>query len=790
MKLNPAKSSLSRRFNFSIIGVVILIALVFLVIITIVGNRNIDREMETRITRIVTISESSLPPVIWNFDREAIKSICESLFKEKGVVFFRLGNPGEPGQPLFDKQEGRYYGKTFDFFKDSEQFKTKQSPIYYKGERVAGFQLVFSKELLKEELRKNILNLIFLIVVILGAIYWIVVLISKRNIFIPLKNLEYSAEKITEGELNTGIRVTGEDEIGSLSRAFIRMQFAVKNSIELEQKARQDLENLNKNLEQEVERRTAQLFQSEQKLKAILNHLTRCVYWKTNDGTVEGGNRSLMDVLRFSDVGKLTGIDESEIWKMPDSLAYMKDLTREVISQRTEKLDIEFQLQNNEAHLRWFKIDCSPLLDENQNVSSILVAFHDFTEEKNKNEELKLAKEEAERANRIKDEFLAKVNHEIRTPLNTINGFIKLVSNSTLTKEQKENIGYADSSTQDLSRIINDLLDFSRMESSEFTIVNSAFNLNEVLTYITNNSAPQAEQKNILFKIVKENKVPTRLIGDAGRLKQVLQNLVNNAIRYTDKGTVSVKVSLDGKDSQNAFIAFSIVDTGSGIPKDYIEKIFEPYQRFDISKDKGTERGFGLGLTISQQLVTKMGGKIRVTSEPGKGSTFSFTLPFELSDMTDNHAIGDSKIHSKMDWAKLKGLRILLVEDDPVSQILLLKILSPYGIFVDLAKTGTEAIRMVFENSYDIVLMDIGLPELSGTEAMKIIRSDSRFINLPIIAVTTDAIVGNEKIFRDAGASDFLAKPVDTNLLLQKIIKWKVKNQHYVINKERKNGDR
>lgn len=624
MKFNPAKSSLSRRFNIYIIGVVILIAFLFLVVITIVGTRNIEREMENRLTRIATIAESSLPPVIWNFDREAIKSICESLFKEKGVVFLRLENVNDSNQPLFDRQEELYYGKAFVFFKNSDQFQTKQSPIYYKGERVASFQLVFSKELLKEELRNNILNLVLLIVVILGAIYWIVVFISKRNIFIPLKTLELSAEKISKGELNTHISVTGEDEIGSLARAFIRMQFAVKNSIESEQKA-----------------------------------------------------------------------------------------------------------------------------------------------------------------NKAKDKFLAKISHEARTPLNNIFGFIELVLNSELQKEQRENLTLAASSTQDLLRIINDILDFSKMESGEFEIIHTNFNFQTILESINRTTNLKAKEKNLEFEIkLDENIYGLQLKGDGGRLKEILINLIKNSINHTEKGSVCLNVELKEKNCDIVSILFSVTDTGSGIPPEYLNKIFEPYQQIPREQSNNTERGIGLGLTISKQLVNKMGGEIQVVSEWGKGTTFLFTLPFELSEITDNQATVDSKIQLETDWTILNGLHILLAEDDPVTQILMKKILSQNGIFVDLAKTGREAVKMVFENEYDILLMDMGLPELSGSEAMKIIRNESRFINLPIIAVTADAIVGHEKEYRDAGASDYLKKPINRNLILEKIFEWKNKSKIKVLDIE------
>ncbi|MGE5344103.1 MAG: ATP-binding protein [Candidatus Omnitrophota bacterium] len=387
------------------------------------------------------------------------------------------------------------------------------------------------------------------------------------------------------------------------------------------------------------------------------------------------------------------------------------------------------------------------------------------------NEEKK-AKDIAEKANKAKDQFLAKVSHDIRTPMNSINGFIKLLLQSELKPEQTEYLNIVNSSAHYLIGIINDILNFSKMESGQFEIRRSNFQLKKILNDIKNNFTQPANEKNIQFEIALLSNVPTSLYGDDIRLEQILNNLVGNAIRYTQEGKVRVEVSCIDKKSDNATILFKVSDTGKGIPREDRQRIFLPYEQLDKNKTVDSRNGVGLGLTISQQLVNKMGGKIEVESEPGKGSKFFFSIPFEIHSNIVNDSTTKSIETKLIDLSILKKRHVLVVEDDRASQFLLKIILENAEISVDCANDGREAMEKIFRTPYDIILMDMGLPEISGPEVIIKVRQEKRFEKLPIIAVTADAIVGNQQIYLDAGADDCLLKPIDTEILLSALVKW------------------
>jgi len=392
---------------------------------------------------------------------------------------------------------------------------------------------------------------------------------------------------------------------------------------------------------------------------------------------------------------------------------------------------------------------------------------------KRRTKELEKAMNEAKKANQSKDRFLADVSHEVRTPLNSIIGFIELLQKSSLVAQQRQQLEIINSSAQDLLRMINDILDFSRLESGGPKICHNEFRLKNVLHSVKNSLEPTAQKKHILLSFNRKNGVPDYLIGDEFRLKQVLKNLVSNAIRYTDKGEVTVKIDCINIKRNKANLFFSVKDTGVGIAEEDMKKIFNPYER--IIED--SSRGVGLGLTITRQLVELMGGKIKARSIVGKGSEFYFSLFFELQPEGEDSGSGIQESKS-FDFSDLQGLKVLAAEDDPPSQLLIEGILTNAGMYVDIAGNGLEALRLVNASPYDVVLMDMKLPELSGYEVIKKIRKNKKLSDLPIIAVTAYAVVGDSKKCIDAGANQYISKPISSDQILIAIKKLTKKGEN------------
>jgi PAS domain S-box-containing protein len=768
-----SKSSLSRRFSLSTIVVVTIILFMFSVTAIFYSTVKINQKLRDRLENVSTIAGASLQSAMWNLERETIKDIIDALSQEDEVVYFRLSD--ETGA-YYEKKAPEFTEKNFPFFGKSSEFVTKVSEINFKGKQIGKIELAISKKIYNQELWVSIISIIVLAVIIAIAISLTSIVTTKKHIFTPLRELRDSATRIADGDLETQIDISGKDEIGTLAKAFNGMRKALKKKVGELKNTNQKLDEANKTLEQKVELRTSELYKSQQKLKTIIDNLRRRVYWKDIKGVIEGGNKALVEALKLSKPEDLKGMTEANMWKREEVVNLFRSLTKESIEKKEPKINVKESIIDDSGDHKWLRIDCIPLKDEKGDVTGVLVTYRDITEEKQYEEELEKERDKAEKANKAKDQFLAKVSHEVRTPMNSIIGFIEQVLQSRLNLKQRNYLNIVNSSSRDLLRIINDILDFSKMESGELQISLGEFHLRNVLDDVINTFYNEAAEKNIELLLVREKGVPESLLGDDLRLKQVLKNLVGNAIRFTEKGKVSLTVSCVDKKEGAARINFLIKDTGIGISDEDKEKIFLPYQQLHE-----TTRGVGLGLTISRQLVALMGGELNVKSELEKGSTFYFSINFETKGYDSKELTGEPL---KLDFTDLQGLKVLVVEDDKGSRLLMQTILSNHKIRVECAENGKEAIEKVTSTSYDVVLMDMQLPILSGYEATKIIRQELQLSRLPIIAVTASAIVGDKQECLAAGADDYISKPISADDLLLFIKKWKIRGRERVITNE------
>jgi CheY-like chemotaxis protein/HPt (histidine-containing phosphotransfer) domain-containing protein len=521
---------------------------------------------------------------------------------------------------------------------------------------------------------------------------------------------------------------------------------AIQKNLELERanreqvKSQLELKKLNEQLEQRVKERTRKLAISEANHRRLLEHNADAIIVVDHDGVVHCVNPATEALLeRPADA----------LLNTPLAFPISIGKTSEVVIPRKNGEVVVAEMRGVET--TW------------EGEPAVIASLRDITERKRAEEALQKAKDSAEAADQAKSDFLANMSHEIRTPMNGILGMIGLLLDSKLSPEQRDHAETVKSCAESLLGIINEILDFSKIEGGKLDLEIIDFDLHPAIEEVVEMFAKQAEDKKLELASLIYHDVPSALRGDPGRVRQVLNNIVGNAIKFTEHGEVVLRVMLISQTATHAMIKFAVSDTGIGIPGERMDRLFQTFSQVDTSSTR-KYGGTGIGLAISKKLTELMGGEIGVESELGKGSTFWFTVPFEKQ--------AHDTVPASAPRASLNGLRALIVDDNQTNRTILRHQLTSWGMKPHTAKDGLQALEMLTtaaeeDRAYDIAILDFQMPEMDGLTLAKEISGNPELATTRLVLLTSVGRRGDGERARDVGIDAYLTKPVRQSQLYE-----------------------
>ena len=707
-----------------------------------------EERLASKIERINgLISTTNILPLDES-DHHFVKQNCRIIAQDEEIVQLEM-------------TDKRYTDTIFNFLnkaKLKDNYEKKKFTFQIKNEKqihLADVKVVYTTEKIQKQMSQTLNSLLLLSFIALGILLFLYIKISN-TISQPIGSIVSSLQKVDDGDLHHRLELAENNEFKQIQNHFNTMVEHIRIS-------RENLEHTNELLSTEIEerKRTAKI------LANVISTIPYSVFWKDKNLTFIGCNHNFVKDNGFKSVTEIIGKKDADLSKNAVYIQNYVEIDKKIIEEKRPILEIEHtEIKNGKEIV--FSTSKVPLYDENGEVVGVLGVYSDITERKMREVELKRAKETAERANEAKSDFLANMSHEIRTPMNGIMGMSDILLHTNLTKEQEKYVNIVRRSSEGLLQVINDILDISKIEAGKIELIEETFDFEQLLLDIMDAFTVSAHIKkiNLLYNIATD--VNTKLIGDPGRLKQILINIIGNAIKFTETGEVAIYVTNIKDENNEIQLQFEVNDTGIGIPEDKLDIVFDSFTQVDTSYNR-RHSGTGLGLAISKRRVEMMKGSITVKSDLKKGSTFIFTPTFRYEEKKypaytyKNEALSDK--------------HILIIDDNKQNVNILKNILQTMGCqttsLLD-SRTALEYLsREKIENQFDAILLDLHFDGQSGVRLLENVKSNT--LLLSAIIMMTNSIDAKEaqiemRRCKELGIGQFLVKPLKTREMSQAII--------------------
>ncbi|GAK51426.1 putative Histidine kinase [Candidatus Moduliflexus flocculans] len=623
------------------------------------------------------------------------------------------------------------------------------------GDAAGAITVSLSKDIEQREIG-NILEAVFTIsgigiLICLALVSWVVV----PKFTNPILRLDYAALRMAQGDLSQPIDESGNDELSTLAQSFAHMRDEIQRKI-------QELEELNAELDQRVEDRTAELVRQSHILDTFLETVPDRIFFKDIEGKITRANVAYAVRVGLPNPAAAIGKTAFDLFP-PDEADKRHEQDMAIIRTGIPLIGEEEERKGANGQKEWSLITKMPLRDERGEIVGTFGISRDITLLKQSEEALRQAKEAAESANSAKSEFLANMSHELRTPLNVMLGFAQIMArHSDISGENKEYLDIIRHSGEHLLSLINNVLDLSKIEAGRMSVNESTIDLFRLLSELEEMFTHKAAQKHLSVVFEQAEQTPQYVYLDAPKLRQILINLLNNAIKFTEEGGIAVRVKpvdmLDAASEQpnRRWLHFEVEDTGPGIAPEEIEALFEAFRQTQTGRQ--AQEGTGLGLTISQRFVHLLGGEIWVDSVVGQGTTFSFTIPVDIAQGQETVNLLSSRRIVALEPGQPR-YRILVVDDKPGNRHVLVKLLSPFGFDVAEAANGQEALAVWREFKPHLVWMDIRMPVMNGYEATRQMKASVDGQATVVIALTASGFDDEQEKVLAAGCDGFLHKP-------------------------------